>query len=254
MAFFVPLRLMMGLEIMEKAIWKQATNLDFWQKYSPWYRQWMNHSHYHEGIVNFLTSVVTPKWRVLDIGAGNGVLSKPLARSGCEVTAMEPSPAMRILLREEMKREQAKAISVNRRSWEEASCEAFRDFDLILACNSLHLCPLGFRSALDKVFAASSKRVMVVTEFFSPEIRIPVRYKKYRLEYGRIERVNNSFAYHTIEEAMAHWAANQGRRPDVREREEIKQKLVQVGDHLWMEDSALVGLFFWRLKMDGSCA
>ena len=32
--------------------------------------------------------------RVLDIGAGTGILSVPLAAHGCEVTAVEPSPVM----------------------------------------------------------------------------------------------------------------------------------------------------------------
>jgi 16S rRNA A1518/A1519 N6-dimethyltransferase RsmA/KsgA/DIM1 with predicted DNA glycosylase/AP lyase activity len=32
--------------------------------------------------------------RVLDIGAGPGTLAVPLSKSGCEVTAVEPSEAM----------------------------------------------------------------------------------------------------------------------------------------------------------------
>jgi len=41
--------------------------------------------------------MVEPGWKVLDIGAGNGVLSLPLCAIGCEVTALEPSWGMRSL-------------------------------------------------------------------------------------------------------------------------------------------------------------
>jgi len=230
---------------MEKQIWKRARTLSFWEDYSRWYRQWMDHTDYHDCIINAVTSMAKPKWRVLDIGAGNGILSRPLAGKGCEVTAMEPSPAMRGLLREEIKAEDAQAVSIDRRSWEAASCGTLRDYDLILACNSLHLSQIGFRPALAKIFATRPEYVMVVTEFFSPDIRIPFRSGGYQLQYGRVEKMNSAFAYHSVEEAIAHWCANNGRQPDTREEEQIKKNLVRVGDHLWMDDSALVGVFFW---------
>ena len=158
---------------MEKTIWKRATTPCFWQGYVRWYQQWMAHSHYHDGIVNTITSMARPTWRVLDIGAGNGVLSRPLARMGCEVTALEPSPAMRDLLGREARADRCDGMHIDERRWETVRCEAFRDYDLILACNTLHLTQIGFAPALAKVFAAEPKSVLVVTEFFSSEIRIP---------------------------------------------------------------------------------
>jgi hypothetical protein len=75
---------------------------------------------------------------------------------------------------------------------------------------------------------------------------VPVRSGDYYMAYARIEPTENSFAYHSVEEALDHWASHNGRRPDTRESDEIKHKLVKRGDHLWMDDSALVGMFFWR--------
>jgi SAM-dependent methyltransferase len=232
---------------MEKQIWKRATTPAFWQEYSRWYRQWMAHSHYHDRIIDTVTAMASPTWRVLDIGAGNGVLSKPLARMGCEVTALEPSSAMRNLLREDSHGDQAHdGMRIDGRRWETVPCEAFQCYDLVLACNSLHLAQIGFGPALAKVFATKPKRVVVVTELISPEIRIPLQSGNYAMPYARIEQTSSAFAYHSVPEAFEHWSANNGRRPDTWERDEIKQKLIRRGDHLWMDDSALVGMFFWK--------
>lgn len=230
---------------MEKSIWKRATTPSFWQGYVPWYQQWMAHSHYHDGIVKTITSMARPTWRVLDIGAGNGVLSRPLAQMGCAVTALEPSSAMKHLLRQEAA-DQCDGMYIDGRRWEAVRCEAFRGYDLILACNSLHLTQIGFAPALAKVFASKPKRIVVVTEFFSPEIKIPARSGNYYMAYARIEQVGSSFAYHSQDEAMEHWSANTGRRPDTWEKAEIKSKLVGRGDHLWMADAAFVGVFCWK--------
>jgi len=230
---------------MEKSIWKRATTPSFWQGYVPWYQQWMAHSHYHDGIVKTITSMARPTWRVLDIGAGNGVLSRPLAQMGCEVTALEPSSAMKHLLRQEAA-DQCDGMYIDGRRWEAVRCEAFRGHDLILACNSLHLTQIGFARALAKVFASEPKRIVVVTEFFSPEIKIPARSGNYYMAYARIEQVGSSFAYHSQDEAMEHWSANTGRRPDTWEKAEIKSKLIGRGDRLWMADAAFVGVFCWK--------
>ena len=231
---------------MEKTIWQRATTPSFWEGYVHWYQQWMSHSHYHDGIVKTVTSVARPTWRILDIGAGNGVLCRPLALMGCEVTALEPASAMRHLLRQEAARDQCDGIYIDEGRWEAVRCEAFRGHDLILACNSLHLTQIGFARALAKVFASEPKRIVVVTEFFSPEIKIPARSGNYYMAYARIEQVGSSFAYHSQDEAMEHWSANTGRRPDTWEKAEIKSKLIGRGDRLWMADAAFVGVFCWK--------
>ena len=46
-------------------------------------------------------TMVSHGWRVLDIGAGSGILSLPLCAIGCDGTAMEPSIGMRSLLYKE---------------------------------------------------------------------------------------------------------------------------------------------------------
>ncbi|MBN1843681.1 MAG: hypothetical protein JW883_15560 [Deltaproteobacteria bacterium] len=154
--------------------------------------------------------------------------------------------AMRHLLRRKAEKDRPHGMHIDRRRWEAVPCKALGGYDLVLACNSLHLTQIGFVPALAKVFAARPKRVVIVTEFFSPEIRLPVRSGNYYMEYARVEQVGSAFAYNSQDEALEHWSANRGRRADTWERDEIGKKFVHRGDHFWMGDSALVGLFCWR--------
>ena len=81
---------------MAKTICKKAASVP--DGYAPWYKLWMEHKNYHDRIIHALTTMVSPGWRVLDMGAGSGILSLPRCTIGCEVTAMEPSIGMRSLL------------------------------------------------------------------------------------------------------------------------------------------------------------
>ena len=43
-----------------------------------------NSTNYHDEVLETLMEMVRPGWKILDIGAGNGVLSLPLCAIGCE--------------------------------------------------------------------------------------------------------------------------------------------------------------------------
>lgn len=78
-----------------------AKDVAFWDGYAKWYKLWIEHNNYHDRIIEVITTMVKPGWRVLDIGAGKGGLSLPLCAIGCDVTAIEPSRGMRNLFYEE---------------------------------------------------------------------------------------------------------------------------------------------------------
>ena len=63
---------------MERAICKRVATVRFWDGYARWYKLWMEHTQYHQRIIEVLLAMTEKDWRVLDIGAGNGILSIPL--------------------------------------------------------------------------------------------------------------------------------------------------------------------------------
>ena len=61
--------------------------------------------------------------RVLDIGAGTGTLSVPLAAHGCNVTAVEPSPVMGEALVEYQREQKTREINLIQKRWEDVSLD-----------------------------------------------------------------------------------------------------------------------------------
>ena len=104
---------------MEKVLCAHATDVSYWDGYSQWYKLWFEHNNYHDEVLETLMEMVKPGWKVLDVGAGNGVLSLPLCAIGCEVSALEPSAGMRKLLNKEAYSRGIDWIRVDNRRWEE---------------------------------------------------------------------------------------------------------------------------------------
>jgi ubiquinone/menaquinone biosynthesis C-methylase UbiE len=228
---------------------RRAATVAYWDGYAPWYKLWMEHTRYHNRIVETLTTMVEPGWKVLDIGAGNGVLSLPLCAIGCEVTALEPSTGMRSLLYEEAFKRGIDWITVNERKWEDLSCLDSRDNDLIMACNSLHLTGIGFDRALKKVLEARPKNIFLVTER-SPEIKVRWRYDDYPMLFTKSYETESSFVYHNMDEVLEHWSFKKGRTLSAHDVADIRSRLSFAEDRLCIEDTAHVGMYWWKRHAD----
>jgi len=231
---------------MEKTICKRAATVSFWDSYAEWYKLWAEHNNYHDRIIETLTTMVKPGWRVLDIGAGNGVLSLPLCAIGCEVTALEPSMGMRSLLYEDAFNRGIDWIAVDERRWEDIPCFELKGYDLIIACNSLHLTEMGFKQALEKIFHAKPKNVFVITELGPPEIKVKWQYGDYTMAFTKCYEEESSLAYHNINEMEEYWSFIKGRRLSQFEVEGIKSRVVFERDHMWLKDTAHVGMYWWE--------
>lgn len=230
---------------MKQTTCKRAATVQFWNGYAKWYKLWMEHNNYHNRIIDVLTTMVEPGWKVLDIGAGNGILSLPLCAIGCDITAIEPSAGMRSLLYENAFGRGIDWINVDERRWEDIPNFELKDYDLIMACNSLHLTEMGFKQALEKIFHAKPKNVFVVTELGMPAIKVKWQYGDYTMLFTKCYETESSFAYHCIKEVFEHLAFKRGRALNLDEEMEIKAKLVFEYGHMWLKDTAYVGMYWW---------
>jgi SAM-dependent methyltransferase len=209
----------------------------------------MEHTQYHQRIIEVLLAMTYRGWRVLDIGAGNGVLSIPLYVRGCEVTALEPSVGMRNLLYKEAFQKGIDGLNVDERIWEEVPCYEFLDYDLILACNTLHLTQMSFEAALAKVFRAGPAHVLLVSEARPPDVRVKWHYENYTLVFMKSYEVDSSYAYHHLNEMVEHWTFKKGRVLQLEDIPALRERIVLQGGHLWIKDTAQVMMCWW--KRDG---
>gem|GEM_PF-694928 len=239
--FFIPME-----EKMDDIICKRAATVQFWDIYAKWYRSWIEHNNYHDRIIDVLTTIVEPGWRVLDIGAGNGVLSLPLCAIGCDVTSLEPSAGMRNILYEETFNRGIDWLHVDERRWEDSPVYQLRNYDLIMACNSLHLTEMGFKQAVEKIFHAQPKNVFVVTELGAPEIKVKWQYGDYTMLFTKCYETESSLAYHSTDEIKEYWSFMMDRRLHPYEIEGIKSRIVFECDHMWLKDTARVGMYWWE--------
>ena len=138
--------------------------VEYWNGYARWYERWRTHNDYHGPIIEELKRWVRPGWRILDIGAAEGALALPLSLWGCRVTALEPAGRLRESLAAEVRRLGIPGPAVSEKTWEEYGDRKDDPYNLVLACNSLHLMAGGFRKALAKIFALKPRRVLVVAE------------------------------------------------------------------------------------------
>ncbi|NWG02569.1 MAG: methyltransferase domain-containing protein [Syntrophaceae bacterium] len=231
---------------LDSTVCKQVASVKFWDGYARWYKLWVEHTQYHQRIIEILLSTTEPGWRVLDIGAGNGILSVPLSRRGCEVTALEPSIGMRNLLYEEAFKNRIDALTVDERIWEEALCYEYLDYDLIIACNTLHLTQIGFEEALAKIFRTRPRNVFLITELGPPEIRVKCQYGDYTMVFTESYETDNSYAYHHLNEMIEHWRFIKGRTPQPDELSDLKKRIILQEGHLWIKHTSRIMMCWWK--------
>ncbi|MBI9074364.1 MAG: class I SAM-dependent methyltransferase [Desulfatibacillum sp.] len=114
--------------------------------------------------------------RVLDIGAGPGILSIPLAKKVEHVTAVEPAKGMIDRLREEMTAQNVQNLSCVEKRWEDVDLmqDLQGPYDAVVCSFALGMDDI--RAALEKMAAASSSRVYLY--WFAGDSSWNVHYKE----------------------------------------------------------------------------
>jgi ubiquinone/menaquinone biosynthesis C-methylase UbiE len=230
---------------MEGSLSIRSATVDYWDGNAKWHKLWVEHNEYHNRIIEILTTFAQPGWKVLDVGAGNGVLAMPLCAIGCEVTVLEPSEGMRNLLYEESLKRGIGKFSVDTRRWEDVSCHHIQNYDLVIACNSLHLTQMGFSTALEKIFTARPKNVFIASEFSLPEIMGKRKYHDYTMIFAECFKTESSYAYHSLEDVFEHFISKYERLPDYDEKLDILSELIYEKGHIWKKGSAAVSMYWW---------
>lgn len=217
----------------------------FWDGQAPWQQTWLAHCRYHQDIIPLVLKQTRPGWQVLDIGAGSGVLTLPLQQQGCRVTALEPSRGMRGLLRQTLSAHPAAGVSIDSRTWEEIPLAHLQGYDLMIACNSLHVTACGFSQAFDKIVRAAPRHICIVSEtrFAPTAIRRPAHC--YRLLWQRQLTADSSLAYHSYTEVWEHFQHRWGRPPTAAEKTDLKKALTYADQHYWLRQEAHITVWWW---------
>lgn len=102
---------------------------------------------------------VKPESRILDIGAGPGILAVPLARLVSHVTAVEPADGMVRVLKSYAEEEGLSNLSILQKRWEDVNPSTDLDgkYDIVIASYSLGMPDI--RAAIESMCEASSKWV-----------------------------------------------------------------------------------------------
>ncbi len=216
-------------------------DLRFWDEFAPWYERWLNRGEYHRIIVNEITQMIEPGWKVLDIGAGTGVISIPMASLGCMVKALEPSTGMRKIFEDKLTSLKVKNIEMYCEKWEDMNPQRATFFDLIIACNSLHLTRGGLMEGMAKVFTCMPGFVCLVTEInqgkFIDFKKIDSLQKEYNFLYIKTYRVDSSFFFRNMDE--------------VKELTNILDREMHVsieGERPIQRDSSDIAILWWERK------
>jgi len=98
---------------------------------------------------------------VLDVGAGTGRLSLPMARVAKSVTALDQSTGMLSCLQENMASEGIKNIQCIQKSWQEVAEGELEQHDVVLSSNSLGVYDL--KAALTKMNSLAKRAVYIFT-------------------------------------------------------------------------------------------
>jgi SAM-dependent methyltransferase len=102
-----------------------------------------------------------PEYTVLDVGAGTGRLTIPIAKQVKSVTAVDPSKGMLACLQENVEREGITNVTSINKRWEDVELGVdIEPHDVVIACHSLGM--LDIQEALRKMDAASKRYVYII--------------------------------------------------------------------------------------------
>lgn len=243
----------------------------FWNRLKArWYRKGLDYSNFADAALSVILPKAAGAKTFLDVGAGCGSLSVPLARLGKKVTAIEPATAMIDILREDAKKEGLeKKITAVQSLW---NAGLVKPHDVVICANVPELLkkPGGFLKEAD---ATAKKAVFIIVnadpksdKFYYREL-YPLLFKKEFVKegdylttytalhdlgvYANIEMIEYDFdqPFDSIDEAVEFWKEYLGivtEEHDAALRGFLSKKLVKKKGVLLARFHKKSAVIWWR--------
>lgn len=236
-----------------------------------WYSEALHYSDYADKVLAVMEPVVKRCKSLLDIGAGCGALSIPLARAFDDVLALEPSPAMLDELQENARRAGISNIQTNAAPWQESE-RRLGQFDVVLCANVPTILDHP-EKAVPRLEAHARRFVFLVlgtdanaNKFFFRELwpricgtEYPTK-KDYFVTYSALYRmgiranimlIRYSFdqPYRDLDEAVLFWKEHMSLSTgawDTTLREFLSERLESWGGLLWAHVPKVSAVIWWQ--------
>ncbi len=260
----------MWMEATENASWRKRRGdmTEFWNKRSRKYSESLKHNDRSIQMISKLD--IDPESTVLDIGAGPGTLTIPLARIVKHVTVVEPSSGMLACLKENAADEGLSNITCINKKWEDAIPGADLDeYDVAIASYSLAM--LDMKAALSKMNMVARRSVYLFTSaggrawdynelwprLYGEKFRARPDYiYLYNILYGMgihadVEITDTEYKerFLSMSEAVEQWMDNLGSTtPEAEEviRSYLSENLVQEDGAFWSKHEMKGAMIHWR--------
>ena len=148
---------------LEESSWGQrAVKPEYWDERVDQFEGVIKQSNRMEMILSRI--VIEPDYTILDIGAGPGTVTIPLAKAGGAVTAIEPSKGMLARLTENASKEEVSNIRCIPKKWEDVEIGKdidVEEHDVVLASYSMVMKEI--KSTLLKMNDAAKRYVYIFT-------------------------------------------------------------------------------------------
>ncbi len=132
---------------------------EFWNGFDLW-GEYERYTRYPGRMLESMLACIDNDATVLDVGAGSGSISVPIAKMALSVTAIEPSSAQIRRLEVKARCANVRNIAVVERKWEEVNVEDIGFHDVVIASYCLFMADIA--AALRKMYDAATKEVLLV--------------------------------------------------------------------------------------------
>jgi ubiquinone/menaquinone biosynthesis C-methylase UbiE len=260
----------MWIEATENASWRtrRGDMTEFWNKRARRYSESLKHNDRSMQMISKLDT--DPECTVLDIGAGPGTLTIPLAKIVKHVTVVEPSSEMLACLKKNAADEGLTNITCINRKWEDAIPGADLDeYDVVIASYSLAM--LDMKAALSKMNRVARRSVYLFTfagdrawdynelwhRLYGEEYRAAPDYiYLYNILHGMgihadVEIADTEYKerFSSMDEAVEQWMENfDATTPEAEEviRSYLSENLVMEDGAFWSKHEMKGAMIHWR--------